>query len=60
MFLVGRTYKPKLKPVGPHIASHQHQTAFLYMPMRVTHETNLRVRPLLLSHSLIHIRTTHL
>ena len=44
MFLLGRSYKPKLKPAGPCIALYQHLTAFLYRRKRVTHESSLSTR----------------
>ena len=50
MFLVGRSYEPKLKParhVSLCISTKQH---FYYMPMRITHENNLRARILNYKH----------
>ena len=46
MFLVGRSYKPKLKPAGPRINLYQHQTAFFYMHERVMHENHPNTRNL--------------
>ena len=40
-FLVGGSYKPKLKPAGPRIALYQHLTDFLYTCECVTHESSL-------------------